>query len=151
MSDPHRKSFSIEHTINPVTKQPFGPKYAGTFSIRRASIFDSTLISAKKAAERNLYGRVDADQIPPGLALAADIYHHVSHVALAALPEWFDRSLMFSEEDQHAMSQVWLEVQTFEDSFWPSSGNRDSGSNGDVGTVPVPAALQSSPEGPQIP
>jgi hypothetical protein len=109
-------SFSIENLINPATNLPFGPKYGGVFSIRRASLRDREVAEQREAAERNAFGIVPADQMPPALSYSAHIFHYTQTVATEELPAWFNRTRIY-DEDEPAVIAVWDEVQKFQDSF----------------------------------
>ena len=110
-------SFSIENTTNLNTGIPFGSKYGGTFSVRRATLGDKTRISNKEAAERNAFGIVNAGQTPQGLELAAYFCIFIATVATEPLPKWFDRDSMFDDDDEAAVFAVWQEVDRFQKSF----------------------------------
>ena len=130
MSLPQTHSFSVENNINPNGGIPFGAKYRGTFTIRRQSLFDKTMISQKDAAERNAFGPVSSGQIPPGIEISSYVFHAVTTLAVGAVPEWFDRSQIFDESDEAAFFAVWKEVRSFQDSFRPATDGRDSGGAG---------------------
>lgn len=141
MSAHNQTTISIENQINPVTKLPFGSKYAGSITIRRASLLDKTIIAQKDAAERNRFGVVNSSQLPPGLELAAYIDHYVTTVAIGDLPSWFDRSLIFDDSDEAAFGMVWDEVQKFVDSFRAVTDNQGSNEAVKEPSVLVQAAL----------
>ena len=129
--------FSIENLTNPETKQPFGPKYAGAFNIRRATLFDRELSERKEVAERNAFGFVPASEISPNLSFSSEIFCTIGTIATEELPPWFDRSKLY-EEDEPAVVAVWNEVQKFLDSFRrPKSGTDGEGAGGES-TVLVP-------------
>jgi len=128
-------AFSIENLINPETKLPFGPKYAGVFSIRRGSLRDREVSEQKEAAERNAFGVVPADQIAAELSYSAHIFHFTNTIAAEELPAWFDRTKIF-DEDEPAVVAVWNEVQKFQDSF-----RRPDNSTGSAEASVEPAIL----------
>jgi len=110
-------TFSIEQTINPVTGEPFGQKYGGSFQVRRPSIADRRNIALKEAAIRNTFGTVNPGQVTPGLDFVTYIEIYVNTVSEQQPPAWFNLATMFDESDEAAMGAVWDEVQKFVDSF----------------------------------
>ena len=132
-------SFSIEAKINNKTGTLYGAKYAGTFAVRRPSIGDKRAIALKDAAQRNAFGRVDADQISEGLSLLTYITIFVVHVADNKVPAWFNLDSIFDETDESAVLAVWQEVQTFLDTFRPATAGGDS-----AGAAPGTASVVSA-------
>lgn len=114
-------SFSIENAINPATEKPFGPKYAGTFTIRRPSLLDKKNIALRDAASMSAAGSLDPTLIGDGTRLISYIFSFVETVSEGALPEWFNMATMFETEDEDAVLAVWQEVGKFLDNFRPKA------------------------------
>jgi hypothetical protein len=123
-------TFSIESKINPVTNQPFGPKYGGNFNIRRPSILDEAMIENRMAAERNSFGIVNPEQIPDVHDRISRVFCTIHQLATETLPAWFNRSSLFldDETDMKAIGAVNQEVSGFLTSF---RSIKDSGSGGE--------------------
>lgn len=110
--------FSIEDVTSPITKAPFGSKYAGIFAIKRPSIKDKLAISLKDAAAISAYGISNPDQmLSEGVKLLSYIVTFVEVTANAPVPAWFDLSKMYEDEDEEAILAVWNEIQAFLDTF----------------------------------
>lgn len=109
--------FSIEDVTSPITKAPFGSKYAGKFAIKRPSIKDKLAISLKDAAAISTCGTVNPELLSEGLKLLTYIVAFVEVTAIAPTPDWFDMSKMYDDEDEEAVLAVWNEIQTFLDTF----------------------------------
>jgi predicted nucleotidyltransferase len=124
-------SFSIESKINPITNQPFGPKYSGNFHIKRPTFLDETMIECRIAAERNAFGLVDEAQLPPLHNQISRIFNTVAQISTEKLPAWFDRTTIFLDDgnDMKALTAVNQEVSGFFKSF--RSGN-NSGAGGEA-------------------
>lgn len=110
-------TFSITDKINPVTNEPFGEAYAGTFSIRRPSLLDKKNIAVKDAASLSFAGNIPDGMISNGITLVSYIFAFVSTVAESPLPEWFDMGKMYDDSDEEAVIGVWTEVVKFLESF----------------------------------
>lgn len=110
-------TFSIENEINPNTKQPFGNKYAGTFTIRRPSLADKNTADIKKAAMLAAYGTVNPAMLSEWTKSSTYIFSLVTTIATDKLPEWFDLGKVFDESDEDAFMAVWAEVGKFQDTF----------------------------------
>lgn len=121
------KEFNIEHITCATTGKPFGSKYAGAFSIRRPSLLDKRTIAMRDAATISEFGTVNPELLGEGLKLLSYIVTFVEVTAIAALPEWFDLSKMYEDEDEDAILAVWQEVQTFLASFRPKAAGSDGG------------------------
>lgn len=122
--------FSIQTTLRADTKQPYGPKYAGTFSIRRPSIQDKYNAAAKNASLRCAFGHVPEGAISEGLETIVYMICFVEAIATKQLPDWFKAELIFDESDEAAVGAVWAEVQTFLKTFRHQEpvGNSGAGS-----------------------
>lgn len=123
-------AFSIESKTNSNTKQPFGSKYGGVFKLRRPSIQDRNMADIKKAAILSAYGTADPALLGDWTKTSTYIYALVSTIATEQLPEWFDLTKLFDENDEEAIMAVWEEVGKFLDSFRPKtdSGAGEQGS-----------------------
>lgn len=119
-------SFSIENTVNPVTGQAFGGKYAGVFSIRRPSLLDKKNIALKDAASMSSEGEVDISLVNPAIRLLTYAFCYVTTIAEQELPEWFDMASMFEPDDEEAVMAVWNEVNKYLNSFRPKASGGDS-------------------------
>jgi hypothetical protein len=119
MSQPY--SFSIEAKINPLTQQPFGPKYSGNFFMRRPSFLDETMIECRISAERNAFGMVDLEQIPAVFSQVSRLFNTLAQVSTEKTPVWFDRTTIHldDETDMKALAAVNVEVGGFLASFRP--------------------------------
>ncbi len=110
--------FSIENVTNPITKAPFGSKYAGKFAIKRPSIKDKLAISLQDAAEMSAYGISNPYQmLSEGIKLLSYIVKFVEVTAATPVPEWFDLTKMYEDDDEEAILAVWNEIQAFLDTF----------------------------------
>ena len=127
MSIPLITEFNIESALCPTTGKPFGSKYAGSFSIRRPSLLDKRTIAMRDAATISEFGTVNPELLGEGLKLLSYIVTFVEVTATAALPEWFDLSKMYEDEDEDAILAVWHEVQKFLNSFRPKAAGSDGG------------------------
>lgn len=121
-------SFNIAQTINKATGQPFGPKYDGSFYIRRPTIGDKKAIALKDAAAMNAYGPINPDHVQEGIRLLAYVETFVTHLAEKELPPWFSLSKLYDETDERAILAVWAEVTAFLDGFRPKEPRQDGGS-----------------------
>lgn len=118
MATNNTTEISIENATNPITKAPFGSKYAGKFAIMRPSIKDKLTISLKDAAAMSAYGISNPEQmLSEGIKLLSYIVNFVETTATAPVPEWFDLTKMYEEEDEEAILAVWNEIQAFLDTF----------------------------------
>ena len=146
-----KKTFTIDQIICGSTGQPFGPKYAGEFNIRRPSLLDKKNIAVKDAASMSFAGDVVPGMISDGTLLSSYIFSFVTTVAEAALPGWFDMAEMYEEQDEEAIFAVWKEVTAFLDSFRP----KNAGTHGKPGDKQPPILVQDkvqpSADGPQVP
>ena len=106
-------SFSIQNTLDPETKLPFGEKYAGQFTVRRPSAHDKKMIALKDAASMSVYGAVDIRLIGEGTKLLSYIDAFIKHQAVGDLPEWFGMDQVYDDTDENAVLAVWEEVQAF--------------------------------------
>lgn len=109
-------TFSIENDINPETQQPFGPKYAGTFSIRRPSLQDKTRTSIKVAASLSASGIVDINFVSGGVLAALYLFAQVEQISTDTVPVWFDMNKVY-DDDEPAIQAVSNEVSSFINSF----------------------------------
>jgi hypothetical protein len=124
-------SFSIENAINSLTGQPFGPEYAGQFTIRQPSLADKQMIAVKKAAIMSAFGYIaDETMIRPGIRLSIHIYAHVTHTAVEKVPDWFNPEKMFKDTDEDAMLAVSQEVNRWLDTFRSKTNPPPSGGTG---------------------
>lgn len=118
MTTQNTTEFSIENAICPITKAPFGSKYAGKFAIMRPSIKDKLTISLKDAAAMSAYGISNPEQmLSEGIKLLSYIVNFVEVSATAPVPEWFDLTKMYEDEDEEAILAVWNEIKAFLESF----------------------------------
>lgn len=113
----NKTSFSIENEICPSTGEIYGKKYAGTFSVRRASIQDRINADLRNAAILSAVGDVNPNMIAGSTRLNSYIFAFVQTVAEQPLPEWFDMDTMFEDSDSDAVLTVWGKVGEFLDSF----------------------------------
>jgi len=125
------KSFSIETKICPTTKQPYGQKYSGTFTVRRPSIHNRNAADIKKAALLNIYGSAAADAIGDWTKTTTHIMCMMNEIATAPMPEWFDLRKMYDEIDEDAIMSVWEEVGVFLDSFRTQTSSETSSTSSD--------------------
>lgn len=139
---PNSISFSIENQLNPLTNQPFGSKYSGTFNIRRASIRDKARAGYKAAAERNAFGVVGQGEIAEDLEAATYMFYYVETLASEDLPAWFKLDNLFDANDESALFKVWQEVQTFQNMFREGKSGGEGTGAGQQPSVPIPAPLQ---------
>jgi hypothetical protein len=121
-------TFSITATINPETKEHFGAKYAGTFSIRRPTLQDKTNIALRCAAEMSVAGGVGLDLVTDEILNANYVFSQMEVIKTSALPEWFDKSKIY-EEDEPAVKAVSKAVSDFLDTF-RSQNNSGAGTAG---------------------
>lgn len=119
-------TFCIETVINPATGKSFGSKYAGVFAIRRPSLLDKRNIALRDAVGLSSAGDVDPAMVNAGTRLVNYIFAFVETVATEKLPEWFDMSTMFDQEDEDAVLAVWQEVGKFLDTFRSKTVGDDS-------------------------
>ena len=119
-------SFSIEATINKATGKPFGPKYAGSFTIRRPSLADKRMIAVRDAASLSAAGELDISLVTDGIRLINNVFRFVETVAEQPTPEWFDMHTRYDAEDEEAVLAVWAEVSQFLDRFRPKTGGDGS-------------------------
>lgn len=121
---PMNKEFNITALINPITKKPFGDKYAGTFAIRRPTLDDKRLISLRDAAKMSEEGAVNPELIGNGVRLLSYIFTYCGQVSTADLPRWFNPAKMY-DEDEDAVLAVWGEVQAWLATFRPQAAGDD--------------------------
>lgn len=119
-------SFSIENVNNASTGKPFGPKYAGSFTIRRPSLADKRMISVRDAASLSAAGELDISLVNDGIRLINYVFSFVETVAEQPTPEWFDMHTMYDTEDEEAVLAVWAEVSKFLARFRPKTGGDGS-------------------------
>lgn len=127
MSIPMNKSFTIDEKICSTTEKPFGSKYAGTFSVRRPSLLDKIIIAVKDAARMSIAGEIAPGTLGDRPATISYIYSFMTTVNTEPLPEWFDLSAMYEDEDEDAMFAVWSEVSGFLSTFRPKAIGEDGG------------------------
>jgi hypothetical protein len=138
MSIPMTKEFNIEHLVCATTGKPFGSKYAGAFLIRRPSLLDKRTIAMRDAATISEFGTVNPELLSEGLKLLSYIVTFVEVTATATLPEWFDLSKMYDDDDEDAILAVWQEVQTFLMSFRSKADGDDGGKGNQQPSLLVP-------------
>ena len=138
---PQNHTFSIETKINPVTRQPYGPKYAGTFEVRRPSIADKYNAAAMEAASRNAFGFVPDGGVSGNIADTIYIMSFVKATANKELPAWFNPALLFDESDEAAVGAVWSEVQAHLKTFRPAESVAAGGAGSEKPPVLVSAEV----------
>ena len=123
-----KTTFSIEGVERPSTKQPFGPKYAGNFTIRRPSLLDKKNIAVRNAASLSFAGHINPGLLQDDIVIITHTHNHILTLAEEKVPEWFDISTM-TEDDEEAVFAVWQEVDRFLAGFRPGA----TGGNGSAG------------------
>lgn len=111
------KTFSIEGKEDEKTKQPFGEKYRGDFTIRRPNLADKRNIAIKEASQFSMFGYADPSHIEVGTKFLCYVIIYVEEVAEKELPAWFKMEAILSDLDERAVAAVWQEVTAFTKSF----------------------------------
>lgn len=141
-----KHTFSIEHSINPETEQPFGPKYAGNFTVHRPTIADNGQIALNYAA---LTGGRTVLLNPLMLdSHAINLMYVFCNMKVLAdeKPEWFNEDELY-EEDEAAVRAVHEEVERWLGSFRPKSDSKGSQQGGGEPAVLVSTEVQASTAG----
>lgn len=109
-------TFSIEDQINPETNEPFGSKYAGTFSIRRPSLQDKINTALRGAASLSAAGVIDIRLVSEGVLAASHLFSQIKEISTAPVPDWFDMDKIY-DDGEPAVQAVYNRVEDFLDSF----------------------------------
>lgn len=139
-----KTSFNIESKVCPSTKEPFGAKYKGQFSIRRPSLEDKRIIGIKNAATLSQFGPIAPGTLSEGTELTNYIFSFMSVAAEGKLPEWFDLAKMYDDTDEEAVYAVWEEVTAFLATFRRTKDSGGSAEGSKDAAVLVPEQVQPS-------
>ncbi len=136
-------SFSLEHMVIPgsKTKEVFGPKYAGNFTVRRPTLRDNSDISLNYAAAVSKAG-ASINPMQLTMVSAINLTYIFCYIGVVAKekPEWFDDNALY-EDDEPAVFAVFTEVERWLSSFRPQAACAGGQPGSDDDEVLVPAKI----------
>lgn len=132
--------FEISNSINPDTKEPFGAKFAGSFSVRRPTIKDNADIALAFSFATNKAGPLGFTAMSTPAVTQLYIFCMIDTIA-SEKPDWFNVSTMY-EDDEAAVYAVNDEVDRWLATFRHKAGSKAGGTGSDNPPSLVPDKIQ---------
>lgn len=125
----NRHKFSIDQQNNPGKSQPFGPRYAGDFIIRRATLRDEVEIRGAILGYFARHGIANEEKFVESSPLLWCKMMLLTYVAQLAVqtPPWFADLDPYNSDDTEAVIVIWKEVQAGSKGTFRSDGDKPGG------------------------
>lgn len=125
----NRHEFSIETQNNPSTNQPFGPKYAGKFIVRRATLRDEIEIRGAITGYYARHGIASEEKFletSPILWVKMMLLTYLAQLTVQT-PPWFADLDPYNSDDTEAVIVIWKEVQAGAKGTFRPDGDKSGG------------------------